>query len=132
MKSNYNSLVTQLTGLIEKHKELTEIIALADYDLKWRLSELYKNVKKTDEQKFINLSGMNNYLQTTEQKNNVSVIQNKEEKESKEFKEDKIILFSGLEKKDTEKTWAKSLYRRGVKRCHPDTIELLTMTIKVN
>ena len=42
-KKEYVSLVTSLTALIEKEKELKELYKQSEYDLKWRLSELFKN-----------------------------------------------------------------------------------------
>ena len=64
----YDSLVTELTSFILKYDELDAIKIAADLDLKWRLTQLYEEVAEEDEQKFIDLTGMQGYLATSEQK----------------------------------------------------------------
>ena len=42
---NYDSLVTELSSFIQKYKVLHETSRNAEFDLRWRLSELFKDVK---------------------------------------------------------------------------------------
>ena len=72
--NQYDSLVTELTSFIQKYKELEKINKDAEFDLKWRLTELFKSVKETDEQKFIDISGMHGHLITTAEKKDLSKI----------------------------------------------------------
>ena len=121
--NQYDSLVTELASFILKHGELEVIKTDAEFDLKWRLTQLYKEVNKEDEQKFIDISGMQGHLTTSEQKNQIA----KKEKEIDESQQDRQQGLSGLietNKKTTDKSWAKSLYRRAVRRCHPDTLKV--------
>lgn len=125
----YVSLVTELASLIQKHKELEEISKSAEFDLKWRLSELFKSVKESDEQKFIDLSGMHGHLITTAEKKVLAKISEKEETEQEEIPRQ----LSGIietDKKNVDKVWAKSLYKRAVRRCHPDTLKLVDEDFK--
>jgi hypothetical protein len=68
LTNKYESLVTELNSFIIKHNELKIIQLDADFDLRWRLTELFKEVDEKDEQKFIDLSGMKGQLMTTAQK----------------------------------------------------------------
>ena len=68
----YVSLVTELTSFILKHDELETIKVNAEFDLKWRLAQLYKEVNKEDEQKFIVISGMQGHLTTSEAKKDIA------------------------------------------------------------
>ncbi len=121
----YDSLVLELSGYIQKYKELEAIQKDGEFDLKWRLTELFNNVKEEDEQKFIDISGMNNHLLTTSQKKELL----KKEKlkasnsESKDCSND-ISKLKPINKKTPDLRWAKTLYRRAVRRCHPDTIKI--------
>ena len=118
----YNSLVTELTSFIIKHDELDTIKKDAEFDLKWRLTQLYEEVAEEDEQKFIDISGMQGHLSTTAQKKEIA----KREKEA-EVQQQAHTGLSGLiqtNKSITDKGWAKSLYRRAVRRCHPDTLKV--------
>ena len=118
----YRSLVVELTSLILRHDELKEVKLKAEFDLKWRLTQLYEEVSEEDEQKFIDISGMNGQLMTTEQKQDLA----KREKDPVTAQENKHHGLSGfikLDNKPTDKKWEKSLYRRAVRRCHPDTLK---------
>ena len=119
----YDSLVTELTSFILKYDELDAIKTDAEFDLKWRLTQLYEEVAEEDEQKFIDLAGMQGHLTTTAQKKEIA----KREKKSAQQAHDNQSGVSELietNKKTTDKSWAKSLYRRAVRRCHPDTLKV--------
>lgn len=119
----YDSLVVELTSFILKHNELDTIKTDAEFDLKWRLTQLYEEVAEEDEQKFIDISGMQGHLSTTAQKKEIA----KREKVSEEKQSAEQPGLSGLiqtNKNVTDKSWAKSLYRRAVRRCHPDTLKV--------
>jgi len=125
LNKKYIRLVTELTSLIEKFKELDKNREGAEFDLKWRLSQLYESVLQDDEQKFIDISGMQGHLMTTEEKQELA----KKEKEQEDYQQKKTSdnNLSGIidhQKKNTNKKWVKDLYRRAVKRCHPDTIKV--------
>ena len=123
LSKKYVTLVTELHSFILKHDELDDIRKNAEFDLKWRLTQLYEEVSEEDEQKFIDSTGMQDYLSTTAQKKEIA----KREKEAEEKKEKRQANFSDeiqTEKNTTDKVWAKSLYRRAVKRCHPDTLKI--------
>jgi len=64
----YDSLITELSSFIQKHKELEATSKEAEFDLKWRLTQLYEEVAEEDEQKFIDIAGMQGQLTTTAQK----------------------------------------------------------------
>ncbi len=125
LNKKYKRLITELTSLIEKFKEIDKNREDAEFDLKWRLSQLYESVLQDDEQKFINISGMQGHLMTTEEKQALA----KKEKEQEDNQQQKTNEnnLSGIidhQKKNTDKKWVKDLYRRAVKRCHPDTIKV--------
>ncbi len=116
----YVVLVTELRSLIQTHEMLKETVAAAEADLRWRLAELFKTVKQEDEQKYINLTGMQGFLTTTKEKLELkksSNIQNSDQ-------ECDISGQHSFERKEPSQKWAKSLYRRAVKRCHPDTVKV--------
>lgn len=125
-KKKYVSLITSLTALIEKEKELKELYKQSEYDLKWRLSELFKNVAEEDEKKFIDVSGMQGILVTSnEKKREIEKAKKAESKKktSKEFESKNISdKIEDFEKEIVDKLWAKKLYKRSVRRCHPDTL----------
>ena len=123
LAKKYNSLVTELSSFILKHNELETIKVNAEFDLKWRLTQLYEEVVEEDEQKFIDLAGMQGHLTTTAQKKEIA----KREKKSVQQAHDNQSGLSDLiqtNKNTTDKVWAKSLYRRAVRRCHPDTLKV--------
>jgi hypothetical protein len=125
-KKEYVSLVTNLTALIEKEKELKDLYKQSEYDLKWRLSELYKSVSEEDEEKFIDASGMHGTLVTSlEKKREIEKARiEKSKKQSSKNKETKKISekIEEFEKEVIDKLWAKKLYKKSVRRCHPDTL----------
>ena len=122
----YDVLVTELSGYVLKYNELSEIQKAAEVDLKWRLAELYRDVAKEDEQKFINISGMQGYLMTSAEKEAILT------KSINTPNQNKCELSDLIEisKKTPSNIWAKSLYRRAVKRCHPDTLKTNDMSYK--
>ncbi len=121
MIKKYDRLVLELTSYIAKYHEISELQKSGEFDLKWRLTELYKDVKEEDEQKFIELSGLHGYLLTSKEKK--SLLEKSINFSSEKNKSDNDILDVATSKKSsTEKTWVKSLYRRSVRRCHPDII----------
>ena len=117
-KNKYISLVTNLNSLLQKHKELEEIYKDASFDLKWRLSELFKSVEVSDEEKFIKISGMENHLTTSKEKNNIPILEKRRTEEK--ISEKNEFSF----KENVDKPWAKKLYKKAVKRCHPDMISV--------
>jgi hypothetical protein len=123
LKNKYGSLVTELTSFIIKHNELELIKNNAEFDLKWRLTQLYNSVTEEDEQKFIDISGLHGHLVTTAQKKEIAKREKELEKKQENF-EAELSEYTQINKKTTDKTWAKSLYRRAVRRCHPDTLKL--------
>jgi len=116
----YVLLVTELRSLMESHDILKNSVEIAENDLRWRLAELFQDVKQEDEQKYINLSGMQGFLTTTEEKLKLE--------KSKASLHDKqafdIQDKNSYDRNEPNQKWAKSLYRRAVKRCHPDTIKV--------
>ncbi len=120
LDKKYDSLVTELTSYFLKYSELSEIQKNAELDLKWRLTELYGEVVKEDEQKFINISGMQGHLVTTEEK--LEIMSRQDDVKNLDY--DTISDMIEIEKKTSSAPWAKSLYRRAVKRCHPDIIKI--------
>lgn len=106
--NNYVVLVTQLTALIHKFEELENIHNDASFDLKTRIVDLFKDVDEKYRDKFINLSGMKNFIPPMPE-NNIVTIDNILEKNEE------------LEKECIKKAWVKKLYRKSIKRCHPDT-----------
>ncbi len=121
MIKKYDRLVLELTSFIAKYHEISELQKSGEFDLKWRLAELYKDVKEEDEQKFIELSGLQGFLMTTKQKK--SILENSINYLSeKNTSGDDVLDITTSKKSSAEKTWAKSLYRRSVRRCHPDII----------
>jgi len=119
----YDSLVIELTSVILKHNTLEAVKIDAELDLKWRLTQLYEEVFEEDEQKFIDIAGMQGHLMTSAQKREIE----KKEKEvelTQENKQHGLSDLTEISKKTTDKTWAKTLYRRAVRRCHPDTIRV--------
>jgi hypothetical protein len=123
----YDSLVTELTSFIQKHKELESIHRDAEFDLKWRLTELFKDVKEEDEQKFIDISGMQGHLMTSSQKLEIERLENTL---FQEVSENSLSELIEINKKATSKNWAKSLYRRAVRRCHPDMLKTVDADYK--
>ena len=119
----YDSLVAELTSFILKHSELQIIKANADFDLKWRLTQLYNEVAEEDEQKFIDIAGMQGHLTTSAQKREIERKEKDAQHKQCHRKQD-LSESIVLNKKTTDKSWAKSLYRRAVRRCHPDTLKL--------
>ena len=71
LTKKYDSLVTELTSFILKHDELDAIKKDSELDLKWRLTQLYEEVAEEDEQKFIDISGMQGHLLTSAQKREI-------------------------------------------------------------
>lgn len=117
LENNYESLITELISLVEKFKLLTQVKEDAEFDLKWRLTELYKYVKEEDEQKFIDISGMSGHLTKSSEK--------QEAYNSDHANSDTISEKIETDKKIVSKSWAKRLYKRSVKCCHPDLIRSL-------
>lgn len=119
--NEYVNLVSELTSLIQKYKYLFEICQEAEQDLMWRYIELYKSVKISDEEKFIKLSGMQGRLLTTDQKNKEKqlIVEFEDIKEKNKEISEKIET----SKKKEEKDWAKKIYKRAIRRCHPDTLK---------
>lgn len=123
INKKYDSLVTELSSFILKHDELEAIKSNAEFDLKWRLTQLYKEVAEDDEGKFIEIAGMQGHLTTSAQKRELA----KKEKEvvkQQESPSQGLSELTEIEKKTTDEVWAKSLYRRAVRRCHPDTLKV--------
>jgi hypothetical protein len=119
----YDSLIIELTSYIQKFKELNDIQKNAEFDLRWRLTQLFKEVKEEDEQKFIDISGMSGHLITSVEKKELA--KRKKELTQNDPSNKKSMDSSTHEnKKSLVKPWAKSLYRRAVRRCHPDTIKV--------
>ena len=119
----YDSLITELSSFIQKHKELEATSKEAEFDLKWRLTQLYEEVAEEDEQKFIDIAGMQGQLTTTAQKKEIE----RREKEAENIDQEDDQGLSDIiqtNKSTTNKGWVKSLYRRAVRRCHPDTIRV--------
>lgn len=114
----YVLLVTEIRSLIQTHKTLKNTVELAEADLHWRLVELFKTVNQEDEQKYIDLSGMQGFLTTTEAKLELEKAPRVQSSDPQSNIPDQQVF----DKKEPNQTWAKSLYRRAVKRCHPDTI----------
>lgn len=123
LTSRYESLIAELTSFILKHEELTVIKKDAEFDLKWRLTQLFKEVSEEDEQKFIELSGMQGHLITSAQKKEM-LKREKALSEKKSSTRSEISELTEITKNTTNIAWAKSLYRRAVRRCHPDTIKV--------
>ena len=119
----YNSLVIELTSFILKHNELEAIKIDAEFDLKWRLTQLYKDVAEEDEQKFIDTAGMQGHLMTSAQKREIAKKEKVAEQEQQN-RQQGLSDLTEISKKTTDKSWAKSLYRRAVRRCHPDTLKV--------
>jgi hypothetical protein len=97
---------------------LKDVVDAAEADLRWRLAELFQEVKQEDEQKYIDLSGMQGFLTTTEEKLGL---------EKAEVSQSAHVDDPGqydFDRKEPNQRWAKSLYRRAVKRCHPDTVKV--------
>jgi hypothetical protein len=119
----YDSLITELTSFIKKYDELEAVRIDAEFDIKWRLIQLYKEVSEEDEQKFIDIAGMKGQLTTSSQKRELI---NREEEiaRQQEAPERGLSELTQIEKKTTDKKWAKTLYRRAVRRCHPDTLKI--------
>ena len=111
----YDSLVTELTSFILKYDELETVRIDAEFDLKWRLTQLYKEVAEEDEQKFIDIAGMQGHLTTSEQKR--KLLKREEEiSQHQEVPKRGLSELTQIEKKSTDKKWAKLLYRRSVRR----------------
>jgi hypothetical protein len=118
----YNSLVVELSSCIQKYKEVNEIQKNAEFDLKWRLTQLFKEVKEEDEQKFVDIAGMSGQLLTSLEKRQKAII-TKSHYNEEDISEDVSELIQ-IDKNRIYETWAKSIYRRAVRRCHPDTIKV--------
>ena len=123
LTSKYGRLISELTSFMLRHEELTIIKNDAEFDLKWRLIELFKEVSEEDEQKFINISGMAGHLVTTAQKNEI-LAREKELSKKQSQSQSKLSASTEITKNTTGVIWAKSLYRRAVRRCHPDTVKV--------
>jgi len=123
LNKKYVSLVTELASYMQKHSDLIEIQKEAEFDLKWRLTELFKTVSEEDEQKFIDLSGMQGHLMTTQEKKELLHIEKQKSKQQEKDKTPKISEKMNLQKNSTDKKWAKDLYKRAIKRCHPDIVK---------
>lgn len=117
--NKYERLITELTSFIHKYHEIENIQKDAEFDLKWRLTELYKSVKEEDEQKFIDMSGLQGHLITTAQKREIELNSKKSNHEQVSNNQG-LSDITQIDKRTTDKIWAKSLYRRAVRRCHPD------------
>ena len=124
LAKKYDSLVTELSSFILKHDELETIKSNAEFDLKWRLTQLYKEVTEDDEQKFIEIAGMQGHLTTSEQKRELAEKEKEIAKKQEEASTQGLSELTEIEKKTTDKKWAKTLYRRSVRRCHPDTLKV--------
>ena len=122
LNKKYDSLVAELSSFILKHDELETIKSNAEFDLKWRLTQLYKEVTEDDEQKFIDITGMQGHLTTSEQK--LELLKREKERSQQEPSSQGLSDLTQVEKKTTDKKWAKVLYRRAVRRCHPDTLKV--------
>jgi len=120
---NYDSLVTELSSFIQKYKVLHETSRNAEFDLRWRLSELFKDVKEEDEQKFIDVSGLGGFIITSKEKREIEK-KKKVIAENQDSVDQKISEYSHIIKKTNNEKWVKSLYKRSVRRCHPDTIKV--------
>lgn len=123
----YKRLVTELASLIEKFEEFDKIREDNEFDLTWRLSQLYESVLQDDEQKFIDIAGMQGHLMTTEEKQALAKKEAEQEAKREKAQESGSGQLSEImnhQKKNTDKRWVKDLYRRSIKRCHPDTIKV--------
>ena len=119
-EQKYVLLVTELRSLMHSHEALKESVETAEADLRWRLAELFQTVKQEDEQKYINLSGMQGFLTTTEEKLELEKLQESQsDQQSNEYSDQ-----YNFDRKEPDQQWAKLLYRRAVKRCHPDTVKV--------
>ena len=122
LESKYVTLVTELLSLKEIINEMESDIKKSDHDMRWYLSELFKRISIPDEEKFIKISGMHGLLTTTSKKKELSKVQN--ENFSDQFDVDDLVHSeSASNKKTVNKKWAKDLYRKSVKRCHPDLVK---------
>ena len=119
----YDSLITELIVLVCKYEEINTIQKDAEFDLKWRLTELFESVDEQDEQKFIDLTGMQQHLITSEKKREIAKLDNLHNQHQKNKRSDASQLIE-IDKKPVCEKWAKSLYRRAVRRCHPDVIKV--------
>ncbi len=115
----YVLIVTELRSLMHSHELLKNDVDSAEADLRWRLSELFQTVKREDEQKYIDLSGMQGLLTTTEEK--LELKKRKTQVANKQIDASEQYDF---DRKEPNQQWAKTLYRRAVKRCHPDTVKV--------
>ena len=122
LAKKYNSLILELSSFITKYDELILTKSDAEFDLKWRLTQLYQEVEEEDEQKFIDISGMQGYLTTSAEKRQICNTEKHSEQNQKINQEDRSDLIIN-NNKTTDKSWAKSLYKRAVRRCHPDTLK---------
>ena len=116
----YVLLVTELRSLMQLHELLTSDIKTAEADLRWRLAELFQTVQQEDEQKYIEVSGMQGFLATTAEKLELERI-------AKTQPQNQQINIPGchdFDRNEPDQKWAKTLYRRAVKRCHPDAVKL--------
>ena len=117
LSKKYVTAVTELRLVIDKYESLIEIVSAANLDLRWRLAQLFESVSENDEVKFINLTGMQNHLETTSQK--LDKLNKKHDNCKHQNFDSKPMMFN---KNIPDQKWAKSLYKRSVKRCHPDRI----------
>ena len=116
----YVLLVTELRSLIHSHALIKDVVDESEADLRWRLAELFQSVKIEDEQKYIDLSGMQGFLTTTEERLELE----KAEIFQPDDQQDMFLGQYNFDRKEPDQQWAKSLYRRAVKRCHPDTVKV--------
>ena len=122
--NNYDNLVIELANYIQKFQSLLKIQKDSEFDLKWRLTELYNSVKEDDEQKFIDVAGLSGHLVTSKQKREIEKRQKEIIEKNQNSHQEGLSDLTQITKKTTDKIWAKSLYKRAVRRCHPDTIKI--------
>tara|TARA_A100001011_G_scaffold302454_1_gene316155 strand:- start:851 stop:1618 length:768 start_codon:yes stop_codon:yes gene_type:complete len=123
LESKYVTLITELLSLKEIIKEMESDMKQSDHDMRWYLSELFKRISITDEEKFIKISGMQGHLTTTAKKKELQKYQNKTIDNQFNIDDDLNQSENKSNKKTVNKKWAKDLYRKSVKRCHPDLVK---------
>ena len=119
----YDRLLAELLVLKNILIELQATMQDAEHDYKWRVSELFKSVVESDEQKFISTLGMDKYLQTKKQKQEEANQIAAQSQNSQQNPKKTVSEHLQFENKKIEKKWAKQLYRKSVKRCHPDLVK---------
>jgi hypothetical protein len=81
-----------------------------DNELKWYLTELYDYIEEKDHDNFFKLSGLNNFSSENkkQQNTNFEIIHCNNAQIESPIKQNPV--------------WAKKLYKKAVRRCHPDTV----------